>query len=74
MIYNHLEEIQNALSIVGGQKFVTTWDEDVPVYWSSTESSAPNAWNLTLNNGHLNGWHNKVSDSGKVRPVSAFSV
>ena len=32
LIYNHLEEIQNALSIVGGQKLVTIWDDDVPVY------------------------------------------
>ena len=34
MIYRHLDEIQNALSIVGGQKFITTFDDDVPVYWS----------------------------------------
>ena len=73
LIYNHLEEIQNALSIVGGQKFVTTWDEGVPVYWSSTESSAPNAWNLGLSIGTLY-WRGKVSGSVKVRPVSAFSV
>ncbi len=74
LIYNHLEEIQNALSIVGGQKFVTTWDEGVPMYWSSTESSATRAWDLDLCNGLLDGWYFKVSLSGKVRPVSAFSV
>ena len=73
LIYNHLEEIQNALSIVGGQKFVTTWDKDVPVYWSSAEYSATLAWGLTLNGGRLT-WLGKVSNSGKVRPVSAFSV
>ena len=44
MIYRHLEEIQNALETVGGQKFVTIWDDDVPVYWSSTEYSAMDAW------------------------------
>ena len=74
LIYNHLEEIQNALSIVGGQKFVTTWDEGVPVYWSSTERSATGAWgawNLNLNIGHLD-WNGKVSISNKVRPVSKF--
>ena len=44
MIYTHLEEIQNALSIVGGQKLITTWvHKDVPVYWSSTEDSATDA-------------------------------
>ena len=74
LIYNHLEEIQNALSIVGGQKFVTTLDKDVPVYWSSTEHSATYAWSLYLSNGSLYGWGTKVSGSLKVRPVSAFSV
>ena len=72
LIYNHLEEIQNALSIVGGQKFVTTWDEGVPVYWSSTERSAAGAWHLHLGDGYLGYWNNKVSDSDMVRPVSAF--
>ena len=71
LIYNHLEEIQNALSIVGGQKFVTTWDKDVPVYWSSTERSAAYAWRLHLGGGHLR-WCGKVINSGKVRPVSKF--
>ena len=71
LIYNHLEEIQNALSIVGGQKFVTTWDEGVPVYWSSTESNAKGAWTLHLNIGHLD-WYGKVIISNKVRPVSKF--
>ena len=41
LIYKHLEEIQNALETVGGQKFVTTCDKDVPVYWSSTENTVP---------------------------------
>ena len=74
LIYNHLEEIQNALSIVGGQKFVTTWDEGIPVYWSSTELSATYAWPLRLNYGSLYYGYVKVSTSCKVRPVSAFSV
>ena len=71
LIYNHLEEIQNALSIVGGQKFDTNWDEGVPVYWSSTESNATGAWTLHLNIGHLD-WYGKVIISNKVRPVSKF--
>ena len=75
LIYHYLEEIQNALSIVGGQKFVTTWDDenDVPVYWSSTENSDTNAWYLTLASECL-GWffYDKVSNSPKVRPVSKF--
>ena len=72
MIYSHFDEIQNALSIVGGQKLITTWDEGAPVYWSSTEYSARNAWRLLLSNSHLGDWGNKVSYSLKVRPVSKF--
>lgn len=68
MIYRHLDEIQNALSIVGG---VTIWDDDVPVYWSSTERCATDAWYLYLGDGYL-GWSYKVDDVAKVRPVSKF--
>ena len=74
LIYNHLEEIQNALSIVGGQKFVTAWNEGVPVYWSSTELSATHAWGLRLNYGSLYYGYVKVSTSCKVRPVSNFNL
>ena len=73
MIYSHFDEIQNALSIVGGQKLITTWDEGAPVYWSSTEYSATHAWGLHLGGGSLHGWYDKVSDSHKVRPVSKFN-
>ena len=72
MIYNHLDEIQNALSIVGGQKFATNWDEGVPVYWSSTEHCAEHAWVLYLTDGGIDYWDNKYIDSGKVRPISKF--
>ena len=74
LIYNHLEEIQNALSIVGGQKLITNWGEGVPVYWSSTESRAESAWELTLHSGNLRYRHDKVSHSCKVRPVSKFNL
>ena len=73
LIYNHLEEIQNALETVGGQKFVTTFDDDVPVYWSSTEHSATGAWYLDLQNGYLTYWGGKVNISSKVRTVSKFN-
>ena len=72
LIYKHLDEIQNALSIVEGQKLVTTWAEGAPVYWSSTEYSAACAWGLYLNNGDLYNWNDKVIHSNKVRPVSNF--
>ena len=73
LIYNHLEEIQNALETVGGQKFVTTFDDDVPVYWSSTEHSATGAWYLDIHNGYLTYWGGKVNISSKVRPISKFN-
>lgn len=40
-------------------------------YWSSTEYSATNAWNLNMNNG--NRWNNsKTTNQNRVRPVSAL--
>ena len=76
LIYRHLEEVQTALSIVGGQKFDTEWDEFAPCYWSSTEDSAGHAWCLDLDDylddGYLCNWNGKVIGSGKVRPVSNF--
>ena len=74
MIYNHLEEIQTSLETVGGKRFVTSWAYGgVPVYWSSTENSATNAWDLNLSNGYLHHWNYKVINSFKVRPVSKFN-
>ena len=73
LICRHLEEIQNALETVGGQKLVTAFGDDVPWYWSSTESSADGAWGLFLSNRDLGIWNFKVSLNGKVRPVSNFN-
>ena len=74
MIYNHLEEIQNALETVGGQKLVTSWDiKDIPMYWSSTEDNAKFAWALTLHSGNLRYRYDKVRRF-KVRPISKFST
>ena len=76
LIYQHLDEIQNALSIVGGQEFVDEWDDEdnVPCYWSSTEYSATTAWNLYLDDGTLGYCISKVICSGKVRPISKFQL
>ena len=73
MIYNHLEEIQNALSIVGGQKLIANWDKEFPEYLSSTECSVVGAWALDIYDVYLDNGYSKVSDSGKVRPVSNFT-
>ena len=74
LIYNHLEEIQNALETVGGQKLITTWDDDAPVYWSSTENSAAYAWYLSLLDRYLYNGCSKVSGNNKVRPVFNFNI
>lgn len=73
MIYRYLDEIQTALSVVGGQKLITTWDDGTPLYWSSTENSATNAWLLYLYDGYLKGCGTKVRGIAKVRPVSIFT-
>ena len=74
LIYRHLEEIQTALSIVGGQKFITTWvNGSIPCYWSSTENSATCACVLDLHAESLGDWRHKVTLRRKVRPVSNFN-
>lgn len=56
--------INAAMRFVGGQE-LAGW------YWSSTESSATNAWPLYLYYGNaLN--PTKATTTGRVRPVSAF--
>ena len=57
--------INAAMRFVGGQE-LAGW------YWSSTESSATNAWNLNLLAGHAGNWTTKATNAGRVRPVSAF--
>ena len=56
--------INAAMRFVGGQE-LAGW------YWSSTESSATAAWNLSLGNG---GAYNdaKATNTYRFRPVSAF--
>ena len=56
--------INAAMRFVGGQE-LAGW------YWSSTESSATYAWGLYLSSGNANG-NTKATDTGRVRPVSAF--
>ena len=74
LICRHLEEIQNALETVGGQKFlITAVEDEVPWYWSSTENSAYGAWGLLLSNSNLGICNFKVILNGKVRPVSNFN-
>ena len=70
MIYRHLDEIQNALETVGGQKFATKWNSGV--YWSSTEVSNQFAWYLDIWYGYCAYCGDKRENFFKVRPVSKF--
>lgn len=56
--------INAAMRFVGGQE-LAGW------YWSSTEYSATRAWYLGLNSGGAYSG-TKASNTGRVRPVSAF--
>ena len=66
MIYANMTKINYALSLING---ATRLGEDW--YWTSTESSAADAWGLYLTGGP-HPWSPKVSDAGRVRAVSAF--
>lgn len=66
MIYANMRKINYALSLINGAtQLAETW------YWSSTESSARNAWGLNLYDGNAGGG-TKAAYQNRVRPVSAF--
>ena len=56
--------INAAMRFVGGQE-LAGW------YWSSTESSATDAWGLYLHSGNAY-FNTKAAYTNRVRPVSAF--
>jgi hypothetical protein len=65
-IYANRNRINYALrKITGATQLETNW------YWTSTESSSTNAWDLRLSDGGL-GWPTKAANQIRVRPVSAF--
>ena len=66
MIYANMTKINYALSLIEG---ATQLMEDA--YWTSTETSATNAWLLNLTNGNM-GYNTKATGRYRVRPVSAF--
>ena len=65
LIYLHKYEINKALSYVYGKQITEDW------YWSSTENSAQDAWDLYFNFGSQSN-DVKSSYQYRVRPVSAF--
>lgn len=66
LIYLNKRAINAAIELSGGSRIKNGW------YWSSTETSATNAWLLHLLDGTLSYWLDKVSPSHSVRPVAAF--
>ena len=64
-IFTHRKEVNAALEKAGGQPIADDW------YWTSTEYSAANAWNLSLNGGGMTNGA-KAAYTYRVRPVSAF--
>lgn len=65
-IFINKNAINAALEFAKGDKMKDRW------YWTSTESSATNAWNLSLDGGDTSHWNTKASSAGRVRAVSAF--
>ena len=65
-IFINKKAINAALEFAKGDKLQDRW------YWTSTEYSAANAWNLSLSDGNTYNWRTKASDASRVRAVSAF--
>lgn len=65
-IFINKKAINAALEFAKGDKLQDRW------YWTSTESSATNAWILRLDDGYTYGWGRKAGNTGRVRAVSAF--
>lgn len=65
-IFINKKAINAALEFAKGDKLQDRW------YWTSTERSATNAWNLSLYDGDTSYWYTKASSTGRVRAVSAF--
>ena len=61
----HFTQINAALEAVGGEPLRNDW------YWSSTQYSAADAWNLYLVDGYASS-NTKATYQLRVRPVSAF--
>ena len=65
-IFINKKAINAALEFAKGDKLQDRW------YWTSTETSATNAWRLYLTGGNTYYWITKASITGRVRAVSAF--
>ena len=67
LIYLNRKALNQALELIGSDPIKDDW------YWTSTECSAPYAWNLGLGYGSAC-TNSKASTAYPVRPVSAFII
>ena len=65
-IFINKKAINAALEFAKGDKLQDRW------YWTSTETSATDAWFLCLGDGFAGDWYAKASYTDRVRAVSAF--
>ena len=65
-IYGNKDVLNIALGKIGGTKLGTDW------YWSSSENSDYNAWDLRLSDGYVANYGIKNYYNHYVRPVLAF--
>ena len=65
-IFINKKAINAALEFAEGDKLQDRW------YWTSTETSATDAWRLRLYDGYAGIWDTKASNTGRGRAVSAF--
>ena len=66
-VFLNRKAVNQALEAVGGTTIDGVW------YWTSTESSATNAWHLGLDTGYVD-YGAKASNTLRVRAVSAFQL
>lgn len=66
LILLNINEINKALEYVGGTPLKDNY------YWSSTENSSGNSWNVSFGSG--NTWNNSKYGSGAVRPSVACEL
>lgn len=66
LLLMNIVEVNKALEEAGGEPLKEDW------YWSSTEGSSPNAWNVNFSSGHTINYVGKYGNLA-VRPAVAYS-
>ena len=61
LVLMFFKKVQEALDYACGSTLIKDW------YWSSTEVSSYNAWNVSVSSGNIY-WSNNKTNPGRVRP------